>query len=56
MVRGIIVSSGGDDSRTDGAIAVGETVLVRGTLRTDKNFGSGYLYSVIVEEASVTER
>jgi hypothetical protein len=36
--------------------AVGQTVLVRGTLRTDKNFGSGYLYSVIVEEASIAKQ
>ena len=32
---------------------VGEVVLVKGTLRTDKNFGAGYSYAVIVEEAAV---
>jgi hypothetical protein len=36
-----------------GATAVGETVLVRGTLAVDKDFGAGYRYAVIVEEASV---
>jgi hypothetical protein len=56
MVRCIIVSTGDDDSRTAGAIAVGETVLVRGTLRADKDFGSGYLDSVIVEEASIAKQ
>jgi hypothetical protein len=34
---------------------VGQAVLVRGTLRTDKNFGSGYRYSVIVEDASIAK-
>ena len=34
--------------------AVGEVVLVRGTLRVDKDFGAGYSYAVIVEDASVS--
>jgi hypothetical protein len=33
---------------------VGDTVLVNGTLVTDKDFGSGYRYDVIVEDAEVT--
>ena len=33
---------------------VGETVLVRGTLVTDQDFGSGYRYDLIVEKASIT--
>lgn len=33
--------------------AVGKTVTVTGTLRKDKDFGSGYFYSVIVEEATI---
>jgi len=33
--------------------AVGDTVLVQGTVTVDKDFGAGYFYAVIVEEASV---
>ncbi len=33
---------------------VGDTVLVVGTLATDKDFGAGYKYSLIVEDAKVT--
>lgn len=36
------------------AAAMGDTVLIRGTLATDKDFGYGYLYDVIVEEAQLT--
>ena len=32
----------------------GDTVLISGTLTTDKDFGYGYAYDVIVEEAEVT--
>lgn len=32
----------------------GDTVLVSGTLVTDKDFGAGYRYDVIVEDAQVT--
>ena len=32
----------------------GDTVLISGTLATDKDFGYGYAYDVIVEEAEVT--
>lgn len=35
--------------------AVGKTILVRGTIGMDKDFGGGYQYSVIVEEAKITE-
>jgi len=34
---------------------VGETVVAEGRLDTDKDFGFGYYYSVIVEDASFTE-
>lgn len=34
---------------------VGETVLAEGTLETDKDFGYGYFYSVIVENGKFTE-
>src|SRR5262249_55756859 len=40
---------------TTDTAAVGDLVLVRGTLRLDKDFGSGYRYPVIVEEAKVTK-
>ena len=32
----------------------GDTVLISGTLTTDKDFGYGYAYDVIIEEAEVT--
>lgn len=38
---------------TQGTAAVGDVVTVDGVLRTDKDFGAGYAYGVIVEEASV---
>ena len=34
--------------------AVSETVLVRGTVATDKDFGFGYRYDVLLEESKVT--
>lgn len=37
-------------------VAKGDTVTLRGTLRTDKDFGSGYAYAVIVEEAKVVKK
>lgn len=33
--------------------AVGDIVVARGVVRTDKNFGSGYAYKVLVEDASL---
>jgi hypothetical protein len=33
---------------------VGEVVVVKGTLRVDKDFGTGHPYPVIVEDAKVT--
>jgi len=38
---------------SSGTTEVGEIVLVQGTLTIDKDFGSGYRYAVIVEDASV---
>lgn len=32
---------------------VGDVVTVRGTVRTDKDFGSGYSYAVLIEDATV---
>ena len=33
---------------------VGDTVLVTGTVALDKDFGMGYQYAVIVEDAEIT--
>lgn len=38
---------------TSAAAAVGNTVLVRGKLSTDKDFGFGYKYDVLIEDATV---
>lgn len=49
-------SAGSDDltvTTTDQA-AVGDTVVVRGTVTVDKDFGAGYKYAVLIENASVT--
>lgn len=39
---------------TDATCAVGDTVLVHGKLVADRDFGAGYVYDLIVEEAQVT--
>lgn len=36
--------------------AKGETITIKGTLRLDKDFGSGYTYAAIVEEAKVQKK
>ncbi len=36
-------------------VSVGDVVTTKGTLAKDKDFGSGYKYAVIVEEASFTK-
>ena len=38
---------------TSTAADVGKTVLVRGKLSTDKDFGAGYRYDIIIEDATV---
>lgn len=38
----------------DTAVKVGDIVLVRGPLVLDKDFGSGYKYDVMIEDAQVT--
>jgi hypothetical protein len=38
---------------TSASAAVGNTVLVRGKLSTDKDFGFGYKYDVLIEDATV---
>jgi len=40
---------------TQDIAAVGSTVVVRGTVTTDRDFGSGYKYSVLIEDAKVTD-
>ena len=40
---------------TDATVAPGDVVVVRGAVSTDRDFGSGYHYDVIVEDASVTK-
>jgi hypothetical protein len=39
---------------TSGTATVGDTVVARGTLATDRDFGFGYHYDVMVEDAAVT--
>jgi len=41
---------------TDATVAVGDEVVVRGKVTTDKDFGSGYRYPVIVEKATVEKK
>ena len=40
---------------TKGTAAVGDVVLVRGTVKLDKDFGAGYTYSVILEDAKLSK-
>jgi hypothetical protein len=40
---------------TDATAAVGDVVVIRGTLRLDRDFGMGYSYPVLIEEAKVTK-
>lgn len=53
--------SGGDGSNdltctTDAEVAVGDVVLVKGTVTLDKDFGAGYAYDIIVEKAEVVKQ
>jgi hypothetical protein len=41
---------------TQGSAAVGDTVMVKGKVRTDKNLGMGYVFSVILEDAAVAKQ
>ena len=34
--------------------AVGQTVIVRGTLACDRDFGYGYAYDILIENAQLT--
>jgi hypothetical protein len=40
---------------TQDAAVVGDVVTVKGVVRTDKDFGAGYAYPVIVEDAKVSK-
>jgi hypothetical protein len=40
---------------TDDTVAVGDVVVARGKLRLDQDFGAGYSYPVIVEEAKLSK-
>ncbi len=40
---------------TDDQTAVGDVVLVKGTVRIDKDFGAGYAYPVIIEDAKLSK-
>lgn len=39
---------------TNGTAAVGDVVLVKGVVHLDRDFGAGYTYSVIIEDAKVS--
>lgn len=39
---------------TDATVKVGDTVLVSGKLHLDRDFGAGYTYDLIIEDAKVT--
>lgn len=55
----------GSGSATDGSndilvttkddTKIGDVVLAKGTVATDKNFGSGYAYKVLVEDATLSK-
>ncbi len=38
---------------TDAGASVGDVIIVKGTLVTDKDFGAGYTYAVMIENAEV---
>lgn len=40
---------------TDGLVAVGETVTFEGKIALDKDFGYGYTYAILLEEAKVVK-
>ena len=39
---------------TAAAVQVGETVVVKGRLARNRDFGAGYTYAVLVEDATVS--
>ncbi|HVP66682.1 MAG TPA: OB-fold nucleic acid binding domain-containing protein [Anaeromyxobacteraceae bacterium] len=41
---------------TGDVAAVGDVIIVTGTVRLDKDFGAGYAYPVIIEEATIAKK
>ena len=41
---------------TADTVAKGDVVVVRGTVSLDKNFGAGYAYPVMIEDAQVSAK
>lgn len=41
---------------SDQSAKLGETIVVEGTLATDKDFGAGYFYEMIIENATITSQ
>ena len=39
---------------TDATAEIGDTIMVNGILTVDKDFGSGYHYDVIVQDAKIS--
>ncbi len=40
---------------TDAVVELGDTVVIKGTVGTDRDFGAGYAYDVIIESATVSK-
>ena len=41
---------------TQDVVLLGDTVTFEGTLKLDKDFGAGYLYPVIIEDANTVDQ
>jgi hypothetical protein len=41
---------------TQDMTSVGDTVVAKGVVRIDKDFGAGYAYTVIVEDAKLSAK
>jgi hypothetical protein len=41
---------------TQGSVEVGDIILASGTVRMDKNFGMGYVFPVLIEDAAVAKQ
>lgn len=37
------------------AVKLGDTISIEGKVTLDKNFGSGYIYGIIIENATITK-
>ena len=38
---------------TSQPVQIGQTIVAEGTIAIDKDFGSGYMYSVLLENAEI---